>query len=72
MSNAELQERASNKAFAKIAMLNFDIDKLKSDINNRLYGNLDHEQMALLYAGTLREREVWKYIAKIIELNNKL
>lgn len=72
MSNTELQERASNKAFAKIAMLNFDVDRLKSDIQNKLYGVLDHEQMALLYDATLRDREVWKYIAKIIELNNKL
>lgn len=70
MSSAELQERASNKAFAKITMLNFDIDKLKSDIDKKLYGVLDREQMILLYTSTLREREVWNYIAKIIEINN--
>lgn len=70
MSSQELQERASNKAFAKITMLNIDIDKLKSDIKNELYGGLDREQMWLLYTGTLREREVWNYIAKIIETNN--
>jgi len=70
MSSAELQERASNKAFAKITMLNFDIDKLKSDIDKKLYGGLDREQMILLYTSTLREREVWNYIAKTIEINN--
>ena len=70
MSSQELQERASNKAFAKITMLDFDIDKLKSDIKNELYGGLDREQMNLLYTATLREREVWNYIATIIEINN--
>jgi len=54
MSNAELQERASNKAFAKITMLDFDIDKLKSDIKKELYGGLDREQMNMLYTATLR------------------
>ena len=70
MSSQELQERASNKAFAKITMLDFDIDKLKSDIKNGLYGGLDREQMNLLYTATLCEREVWNHIATIIETNN--
>ena len=70
MSSAELQERASNKAFAKITMLNFDIDKLKSDIKNEMYGSLDREQMNLLYTATLCEREVWNHIAEAIEKNN--
>jgi hypothetical protein len=70
MSSTELQERASNKAFAKITTLNFDIDKLKSDIKNEMYGNLDREQMNLLYTAALREREVWNYIAETIEKNN--
>jgi hypothetical protein len=70
LDNKELQERASNKAFAKITMLNFDIDKLKSDIKNEMYGGLDREQMNLLYTATLCEREVWNYIAKTIEINN--
>jgi hypothetical protein len=51
-------------------MLDFDIDKLKSDIKNELYGGLDREQMYSLYAATLREREVWNHIATIIETNN--
>ncbi len=55
MSSQELQERASNKAFAKITILNFDIDKLKSDIDKGLYGGLDREQMILLYTSTLRD-----------------
>ena len=70
MSSQELQERASNKAFAKITILNFDIDKLKSHIDKGLYGGLDREQMILLYTSTLREREVWNHIATIIETNN--
>jgi len=70
MSSQELQERASNKAFAKIAMLDFDIDRLKSDIKNEMYGGLDREQMEMLYTGALREREVWNHIATIIETNN--
>ena len=70
MSSQELQERASNKAFAKITMLDFDIDKLKSDIKKELYGGLDREQMNMLYTATLREREVWNHIATIIETNN--
>ena len=48
MSSQELQERASNKAFAKITMLDIDIDELKSDIKNEMYGGLDREQMEML------------------------
>ena len=68
-SNA-IHSQASDKAFAKITILNFEIDSLKQDILKRVYGGLTEEQMLNLLDGTIKERKVWNYIAKLIEINN--
>lgn len=68
-SNA-IHSQASDKAFAKITILNFEIDSLKQDILKRVYGGLTEEQMLNLLDGTIKERKVWNYIAELIEINN--
>lgn len=70
MSNSAIHSQASDKAFAKITILNFEIDSLKQDILKRAYGGLTEEQMLDLLDGTIRERKVWNYIAELIEINN--
>ena len=64
-SNA-IHSQASDKAFAKITILNFEIDSLKQDILKRVYGGLTEEQMLNLLDGTIKERKVWNYIAELI------
>jgi|TARA_R110002050_G_C8575574_1_gene483102 hypothetical protein len=70
MSNNAIHSQASDKAFAKITILNFEIDSLKQDILKRVYGGLTEEQMLDLLDGTIKERKVWNYIAELIEINN--
>ena len=69
VSNYELSQRASRKAFAKITMLNIEVDKLKSDIKNNYTGGITIEELISVYEGTKVELQVWNYIAKTIETN---
>ena len=70
MQSNAIHSQASDKAFAKITILNFEIDSLKQDILKRVYGGLTEEQMLNLLDGTIKERKVWNYIAELIEINN--
>ena len=70
MRSCAIHSQASDKAFAKITILNFEIDSLKQDILKRAYGGLTEEQMLDLLDGTIKERKVWNYIAELIEINN--
>lgn len=70
MQSSAIHSQASDKAFAKITILNFEIDSLKQDILKRVYGGLTEEQMLNLLDGTIKERKVWNYIAELIEINN--
>ena len=70
MRSSVIHSQASDKAFAKITILNFEIDSLKQDILKRAYGGLTEEQMLDLLDGTIKERKVWNYIAELIEINN--
>ena len=38
MTNTELQNRAGDKAFAKITMLNIEANQLDDDIKSKKYG----------------------------------
>ena len=60
MRSSAIHSQASDKAFAKITILNFEIDSLKQDILKRVYGGLTEEQMLNLLDGTIKERKVWK------------
>ena len=70
MSSQELQERASNKAFAKITMLDFEIADLASDLKAGRTGGITYDELSSILAGAKVEREVWNHIATIIETNN--
>tara|TARA_R110001592_G_scaffold242518_1_gene503134 strand:+ start:420 stop:641 length:222 start_codon:yes stop_codon:yes gene_type:complete len=70
VSNYEISQRASRKAFAKITMLKIEIDKLKDDLKNGLTGGITIEELRSVYRGTKVELQVWNYIAKTIETNN--
>lgn len=71
MNNTELQSRASDKAFAKLAILQIEASQLKQDINMGNTGSVTIDELVLMYKGTLKEIEVWNFIAELIEKSNK-
>lgn len=66
----EINERASNKAFAKILSINAKQINLKKDLKNGLHGSITKEEMQLLIDQNNIEVAVWSYIAKLIETDN--
>jgi len=66
----EINERASNKAFAKILGIRAKQINLKKDLKNGLYGSITKEEMQLLIKQNNIEIDVWNYIAKLIETDN--
>jgi len=71
MTNKELQSRASDKAFAKLAVLNIEAGQLRQDIKTDNTGGITIDELTLMYKGTLKEIEVWNFIAELIEKSNK-
>lgn len=71
MNINEIRELASDKAFAKITMLNIEAIDLKDDIKHDNTGGLTIEELELMYEGTKKEIKVWLYISKLIETDNK-
>jgi|13_taG_2_1085334.scaffolds.fasta_scaffold478604_1 hypothetical protein len=71
MTNTELQNRASDKAFAKITMLNIEAKQLDDDIKTDNTQGITMRELEILYDSTITELKVWRYIAEIIEKSNK-
>jgi hypothetical protein len=71
MTKYEIQDRASNKAFAKISMLKIEIDQLSYDIKHKLTGPITMNELELLLSSTEKELQVWQYITESIEKSNK-
>jgi hypothetical protein len=67
-----IHNRASDKAFAKISMLNFQIRRDVVDLESGFYGgDISREQFVLVAEGNKTELKVWQYIAELIEKSNK-
>jgi|TARA_B110001450_G_scaffold98533_1_gene93459 hypothetical protein len=67
-----IHNRASDKAFAKISMLNFQIRRDVVDLECGFYGgDISREQFVLVAEGNKTELKVWQYIAELIEKSNK-
>ena len=67
-----IHNRASDKAFAKISMLNFQIRRDVVDLEFGFYGgDISREQFVLVAEGNKTELKVWQYIAELIEKSNK-
>jgi hypothetical protein len=66
-----VQDRAHNKAFAKLTMLEFEIANLASDLKAGRTGGITYDELSSILVGTKVEREVWNYIMELIEKNNK-
>jgi len=66
-----IQDRAHNKAFAKLTMLEFEISDLTRDLKAGLTGGITYDELSSILVGTKIEREVWNYIMELIEKTNK-
>lgn len=65
-----IHSQAIDKAFAKITMLGFDIERLKKDLKHGNTGGITTEELALVLDGTKKELTIWQFIAESIEKNN--
>ena len=68
MTRQEIKDRASDKAFAKIEMLGFQISRDAVDLEcGRYGGDISREQFILITEGNKIELKTWNYIATLIE-----
>ncbi len=71
MTKQELQQRASDKAFAKMSMLLITIEQNKQDIRTKSYGGVTLDEMELVLKCNKIELKVWEYITKLIETDEE-
>ena len=71
MTKQELQQRASDKAFAKMSMLLITIEQNKEYIRSKNYGGVTSTEMNIVLNSNKIELKVWQYITKLIETDEK-
>jgi hypothetical protein len=64
---ADIKNRASNKAFAKVTILGLDIEEQKRNLKNGTYGGITHAEAEQVLEGYKTELHVWNYITELIE-----
>ena len=70
MTKQDIHNRASDKAFAKMSMLTFEITDNKTSLMTGNYGgNITEDEMRMILDGNKVELKVWNYIAELIEKN---
>ena len=71
MTKQELQQRASDKAFARMSMLLITIEQNKEDIRAGNYGGVTSTEMDIVLNSNKIELKVWQYITKLIETDGE-
>jgi len=70
MTKQDIHNRASDKAFAKLSMLTFEITDNKTSLMTGNYGgDITEQEMRMILDGNKVELKVWNYIAELIEKN---
>jgi len=64
---ADVKNRASNKAFAKVTILTLDIETYKEDLRIGNIGGVTYEEFEQVLEGYKKELQVWNYITELIE-----
>ena len=64
---ADIKNRASNKAFAKVTILGLDIEEQRRNLKNGTYGGITYEEARQVLEGYKTELQVWNYITELIE-----
>ncbi len=67
----DIQNRAHDKAFGTIYSLDNDISRLKQEIKDNQTPFITIEQLQGVLDHTKRQREVWDYIASLIEKDHE-
>jgi hypothetical protein len=67
----DVKNRAHDKAFATIYSLDNDISRLKQEIKEDISPFITIEQLEGVLDHTKRQREVWDYIASLIEKDHE-
>jgi hypothetical protein len=71
MTKQDLQQRASDKAFARMSMLLITIEQNKEDIRAGNYGGVTSAEMDIVLNSNKIELKVWQYITKLIETDGE-
>ena len=71
MTKQDLQQRASDKAFARMSMLLITIEQNKEDIRAGNYGGVTSTEMDIVLNSNKIELKVWQYITKLIETDEE-
>ena len=64
---ADIKNRASNKAFAKVTILTLDIETYEEDLRTGNIGGVTYEEFEQVVKGYETELQVWNYITELIE-----
>ena len=64
---ADVKNRASNKAFAKITILKLDIEGYRQDLRSGNIGGITYEEAKQVLTGYETELQIWNYITELIE-----
>jgi len=67
----KIKDLAHDKAFANIYTLDTDISRLKQEIKDDITPFLTVEQLQGVLRHTKQQREVWDYIATLIEKDHE-
>ena len=67
----ETKNRAHDKAFATIYSLNNDISRLKQEIKDDASPFITVEQLEGILNHTKKQKAIWNYIAKLIEIDHE-
>ena len=67
----DIKNRAHDKAFATIYSLDNDISRLKQEIKDNQTPFITIEQLEGVLNHTKRQRQVWDYIASLIEKDHE-
>jgi hypothetical protein len=67
----DIKNRAHDKAFATIYSLDTDISRLKQEIKDDMTPFITIEQLQGVLDHTKRQRQVWDYIASLIEKDHE-
>ncbi len=71
MSENEIKYRAQCKGFSKVLSLQHDMARANADVENNYCGGVTLDEVISIHNGIVAEYEVWKYIFKLIENDNK-
>ena len=64
---ADIKNRASNKAFAKVTILSLDIETYKEDLKTGNIGGVTYDEFKQIITGYETELQIWNYITELIE-----